>query len=140
MIEMMWWQFALLLGASGSVGAMLTDAIRHKKEVLREKRWQDRYLEKDKKYLRQTQRAEHFHAKLRRLEDTIDEVVEERLQKRIREWEPAQGDIDADFRKAEQMAAKRDAINAGRSHPPRKDGGEPAKIHEISFRNDGSNR
>lgn len=77
--------------------------------------------------------ATYAKMSLDRLESKIDRVVEERVEKRIRSWSPDEKTVAQEFEAAERMAAKREQINAGRSHPPREDGGEPAKVSKIKF-------
>ncbi|AWY06157.1 hypothetical protein PBI_SUZY_52 [Gordonia phage Suzy] len=72
--------------------------------------------------------------KLFDLRRDIDKVVEKKFRERLAEWNPDQDDIEADFRKAEYMAEKREMLDAGRLHPPVVKDGEPARISRVSFR------
>ncbi|AOE44865.1 hypothetical protein BI084_gp53 [Gordonia phage Terapin] len=71
--------------------------------------------------------------KLFDLRRDIDKVVEKKFRERLAEWNPDQDDIEADFRKAEYMAEKREMLDAGRLHPPVVKDGEPARISRVSF-------
>lgn len=70
----------------------------------------------------------------RRLSSHFDARVEKEVAARISSWQPDPTDAEADFRKAEYMARLREQLNAGRSHPPRADGGDPAVVHRMTFR------
>ncbi|UVK63858.1 hypothetical protein SEA_LILYPAD_54 [Gordonia phage LilyPad] len=63
----------------------------------------------------------------------VEAEIEKRVQARLAEWEPNDDDVDADYRKAEYMATKRETLNAGRFHPPVETEGEPARISSIRF-------
>lgn len=64
----------------------------------------------------------------------FDRHVEVAVEKRIRSWEPKLEDAEAEFKRAEFMAKNRRVRDAGRLHPARDDGGEPARISRISMR------
>lgn len=66
--------------------------------------------------------------------------MDRRVEQRIRDWWPDPKDFDDAWRKAEEMADRRRMRDAGRSHLPRADAAEPARIHlnPIRMRRPGS--
>jgi hypothetical protein len=77
---------------------------------------------------------EDAEEELRSWKATFDRRVEDKLVERISSWAPDHEWVEDDFKKAEEMAAKRATADAGRKHPPRSDGGLPAKLSRIRFR------
>ena len=71
-----------------------------------------------------------WQANYRKLESSIDEQVEVHFIRRLSEydWEHK---IRQDVDHAVYMAAKRDQLNAGRTHPPRADGGPSATVSRL---------
>ena len=128
-MEFVWWiVLAVLAGlAAGSMGM----------EYFKEMEVHRAEKEMNAALVREFQAQEKLEAKeeeLRLWQNTFDRRVEDRLKEKIREWTPSVDDVEDQFRQAELMAVKRDRLDAGRSHPPRSDGGEPAKLSRIRFK------
>lgn len=80
------------------------------------------------------EKLEEKDYEIRRLTAHFDLRVEKEVQVRIREWTPDERDAEAAFEEAERMAKRRRTLDAGRSHPPRADGGEPARVHTLTLK------
>lgn len=64
--------------------------------------------------------------------DILNEI-DERVERRVRDWWPDPNDMDAAWKLAEQMAEKRKRMDAGRKTDVRNDG-PPSKIHKLSLK------
>lgn len=132
--------------AALTVGALLAGwAMNRYLERYWKKYVQDLSYRHDLKYTRETARLnqeignarEQYrmeHEEVRRLGATFDYRVEKEVEKRIREWTPDQMTADEEFARADYMAKHRRTLDAGRSHPPRDDGGEPARVHQLTLK------
>lgn len=126
------WILYAAVGAGAVVGTAFSDIRNY---FVRQNLKREHYLEltlETEELLFQVSRE---RSRRLRLEDSINETVEKRLRARLAEWQPEEGDIEDDYRKAEVMAVERETRDAGRFHPPVENEGEPARVSSISFSN-----
>lgn len=99
---------------------IVVDKVQEKKLILKE-------LDEEKEKLN-IEKMKRVH-----LENVIDQEVEHRLEKRVREWWPTE-EAEEDFRKAEQMATKRKLIEGKRTFVPPVTEGEPSRVSSMILR------